>query len=464
MSNRSGLSRRRFLTTGGAAALAVSAGCSATKATPEVEQKDAAATATPAPEQPKITQRRTLGRTGFQVSDVGMGCGAIAEANVVRYAYDRGINLFDTAETYGNGDSETKIGAVMEHMDRAEIFIVTKLGIDDSPDEQSIVERFNQCLARMKTSYADALYMHGIADAKLVEYEPFHKACATLKTEGKLRHAGISSHGPRGEEPDAMDKVLIKAVEDGRFDVMLLAYGFMNQEEGERVLRACQEKSVGTTIMKSATGLIEMPIFDPENPNEQLQGWYDYLEGQGATHEEATERIRSFLENQKPEFERALAQSQPFIDKHGIKNQDELDLKSLQWVLRNPDAHTICPSMPSFDLVDRYVALSGTQLSRSGERFLDDYASAYRSRNCRFGCVDCREACPAALPVSTILRYTYYYQKQGREKHAMRKYAKLGRQNAAACLSCSAPCNQVCPQGVQVQARLFEAHGLLTIV
>ena len=51
--------------------------------------------------------------------------------------------------------------------------------------------------------------------------------------------------------------------------------------EGERVLAACKEKNVGTTIMKSATGIIEMPVFDPENPNEQVQGWYDYLEEQG---------------------------------------------------------------------------------------------------------------------------------------------------------------------------------------
>ena len=38
---------------------------------------------------------------------------------------------------------------------------------------------------------------------------------------------------------------------------MLLSYGFMNAEEGERVLKVCKEKNIGTTIMKSATGLLE---------------------------------------------------------------------------------------------------------------------------------------------------------------------------------------------------------------
>ena len=44
---------------------------------------------------------RTLGRTGFRVSDISMGCGMISDSNVVRYAYDHGMNLFDTAEASG---------------------------------------------------------------------------------------------------------------------------------------------------------------------------------------------------------------------------------------------------------------------------------------------------------------------------------------------------------------------------
>ena len=449
------ISRRQFLAAGGAAALGAMAAPALAVGNEEKPEKASV---------PKISRHRTLGRTGFKVSDVSMGCGSIAEANVVRYAYDHGINLFDTAETYGNGDSETKIGEAMKHMDRKKIHIVTKLDLREDPDEQNIIERFNKSLERMQTPYADTLMMHGIADQKFVTYEPFHSACDKLKAEGKLKHAGISSHGPQGDEPDAMDTVLLKAVEDGRFDVMLLSYGFVNKDEGERVLKGCKEKNIGTTIMKSATGMLEMPVLDVENPSEMIQGWFDYLEGQGSTHEEAVERIKAYIERQKPEFEKSLAASKPFMEKHGIKTQDELDMKSYQWVLRNADAHTICPSMPTFDMLDKYLPLTGTQLSSAGLRFLDEYAGVYRSRNCRVGCTDCFSACDQQVPVSTILRYAYYYRKHGREKHAMRKYAKLADCNAGACLTCDAPCIDACPHGVQVQAQLFEAHGLLTFV
>ena len=143
---------------------------------------------------------------------------------------------------------------------------------------------------------------------------------------------------------------------------MLLSYGFLNAEEGERVLKVCKEKNIGTTIMKSATGLIEMPVYDPENPSEQIQEWFEFLEGQGNTREQAAERIQKYLEREKANFQDRVTRSKPFIEKHGIKTQDELDLKSFQWVLGNPDAHTICPSMPNFDALDSILPLSGTQL------------------------------------------------------------------------------------------------------
>ncbi len=451
---KSNISRRNFLTASGVAAIGVMA-IPALTAAKGPEKKTTV---------PKVSRHRLLGRTGFKVSDISMGCGSIADANVVRYAYDHGINLFDTAEIYGNGDSEQKIGAVMKHMDRSKIFIVTKLGIDKSPDEQEIIDRFNKSLERMQTPYADALMMHGIADQKLVTYEPFHSACSKLKADGKLKHTGISSHGPRGDEPDAMDTVLFKAADDGRFDIMLFSYGFVNKDEGERVLKACKDKNIGTMIMKSSTGLLEIPVLDVDNPSELIQGWFDYLENGGSTREEAVERIRTHLESQKPEHEKALEASKPFIAKHGIRTQDDLDLKSYQWVLRNADAHTIIPSMPTFDRLDKVLPLTGTQLSSAGLRFLDEYAQVYRSRNCIIGCTDCSDVCDQQVPVSTILRYAYYYRKLGREKHAMRKYANLAQSQAGVCLDCTAPCIDACPHGVQVQAQLFEAHGLLTLV
>ena len=78
---RPSVSRRQFLIAGGAAAAA--------SGLPGV------AVADDEKEKPKIKRHRTLGRTGFEVSDISIG-GSGKEANVYRYAYDHGINYFDT--------------------------------------------------------------------------------------------------------------------------------------------------------------------------------------------------------------------------------------------------------------------------------------------------------------------------------------------------------------------------------
>ena len=118
------ISRRRFLATGGAAMAA--GGFS-----PMARAEEAAET-------PRITRYRTLGRTGFRVSDVSLGCGHNTEPNVYRYAYDHGMNYFDNAEGYANGESERALGEALQHMDRAKVFITSKTEIKGTETEQVI--------------------------------------------------------------------------------------------------------------------------------------------------------------------------------------------------------------------------------------------------------------------------------------------------------------------------------------
>jgi predicted aldo/keto reductase-like oxidoreductase len=146
-----------------------------------------------------------------------------------------------------------------------------------------------------------------------------------------------------------------------------------------------------------------------------------------------------------------------------VKSQDQLRLTSIQWVLQNPDMHTVCVAFSDFELVDKVIPLSGTKMSEADHQFLEEYRLVYSNQYCRHGCTICNEHCPLQLPVSTIMRYAYYYKCQGREKDAMQKYASLENLNATHCISCDAPCLRACPYGVQVQANLMQAHSLLTL-
>ena len=78
----------------------------------------------------KIKEYRTLGRTGFKVSDLSTG--GTFDEGVLNALLDAGVNYIDTAESYGNGQSETIIGKVMKNHDRKKVFITTKLSVTSS--------------------------------------------------------------------------------------------------------------------------------------------------------------------------------------------------------------------------------------------------------------------------------------------------------------------------------------------
>jgi predicted aldo/keto reductase-like oxidoreductase len=206
--------------------------------------------------------------------------------------------------------------------------------------------------------------------------------------------------------------------------MMLLVYNFMNSEQGDQILAACKANDVGTTIMKSAPGVLHYDSFDPDNMTDEQRR---------------------------------------FAERYGLRTADQLRFGSIQWVLQNPDAHTVCVSLNDFANIDRVVALSGTRLSQSDEEVLDRLARSANSQYCRHGCVACAGECPQEVPVSRIMRYAYYFEAQGREKHAMGRYAQLAGSNGSACGDCSAPCDTACPHGFQIRTQMSEAHSMLTL-
>jgi len=205
---------------------------------------------------------------------------------------------------------------------------------------------------------------------------------------------------------------------------MLFVYNFMNSEGGQQVLAACKENNVGTTIMKSAPCVIQLDSFNPDSLSpEQTQ----------------------------------------FAERYGLRTGDQLRFGAIQWVLQNPDAHTVCVSLNDFDNIDRVVSLSGTRLTPAEEELLESLGRELNAEYCRHGCVECAGACPKAVPVSRIMRYAYYFEGQGREKHAMSRYAHLGGANGSACDGCTAPCDGSCPHGFHIKSQMTKAHSMLTL-
>ena len=398
----------------------------------------------------KINEYRTLGRTGFKASDIGFGAGNLTDTALFAAALDAGVNYVDTAEHYARGNSERTIGQVIKDRDRKKLFITGKLNFNmGKSTREGLKERANKCLERLQTDYLDCLMIHMTPTIDQVKHERYHEAIKELKTEGKVKYTGLSNHGIEhryaGFIKDPMDKVILAAAEDGRFDVVLFTYNFIQKDQGNKILKACKEKNMGTTLMKT----------DPVRAYHDIEQMYARMKERGRITE-AAEKILS-------EFKSRADMAHEFGKKYGLSGDKEVRGAAIKFCLSNPDVHSVCPTINTYEDLEIYLSLSGGKLESVEKGMLADYKSLSGSLYCRHACGECEPRCPYDVPVNTIMRYQHYFMSHGREKHAMEKYAALPRTNAEACTDCAGHCEAACPFGVKVQGLLMAAHQTLSL-
>lgn len=150
---------------------------------------------------------RPLGDSGLRVSTVGIGCNAFGTRidadtvqGVVDAAFDSGITLFDTADVYGMGQSETLLGRALGNR-RDEVVVATKFGMDmqgdNGPDwgargsRRYIRTAVEASLRRLGTDWIDLYQLHRPDESTPIEETL--AALSELVTEGKVRYIGSSN-------------------------------------------------------------------------------------------------------------------------------------------------------------------------------------------------------------------------------------------------------------------------------
>lgn len=402
-------------------------------------------------ERPNIKEYRVLGRTGFKVSDISAGASFLTNSNVAEAALDMGINYFDTGEHYSGGNSERTIGEMIKKRNRKSVFITTKLNLrfGGGNTKEILKDRFMKCLERLQTDYVDCLMIH-MCIFDEVKSESFHALARELKAEEKIRFIGLSNHGTEqriyGNLEEPMEKVLLAAAEDGRYDVALFVYNFLQKEQGEKIINACKEKSMGVTLMKT-------------NPVNVYSRWKADIDRAIESGRDIPERAIKLGKDYKAWLEGARG----FKKKYELNNDAEVRDCAIKFVLSHPGVHTVCASFNNFKDLEAFVTLSGEKLTSVDASLLNDYESTRGRLYCRHACGICEPVCPHQVPVNTIMRYNHYFETQGREKYAMRKYAELERSKAERCLQCEGSCEAVCPFQIPVQSLLITAHKNLTL-
>lgn len=394
----------------------------------------------------RIKEYRTLGRTGFKVSDIGCGPINITHDNVLKAILHAGVNLIDTADYYRSGNNERLVGRVLKDFDRKSIFVNTKIGVSENDTIEDIVSNVRKSLERLNTDYLDGIMLWNVSSVDEIGNGAFHRAIEQLKSEGRVKYCGVSSHGANwsGETKDSMSRVIGAAVEDGRFDLVLFVYNYLQQEIGEEILRACTAKNIGTTLMKTdpfgghVLQVLEMARnYERDSMPEWLAKPYDKI-----------------IDNQ--------AKAGSFLEEQQICDEAAKREAAIGFVLNDPSVHSVLISFRNFNDVQDYIPLSGKRLSVRHQSFIDAVKATYGHLYCRHACGICESKCPHAVPVNTIMRYNHYFMAQGQEKSSIEKYESLHGHRADLCSSCLGYCEADCPYGVSIKALLSIAHFNLT--
>jgi aryl-alcohol dehydrogenase-like predicted oxidoreductase len=228
--------------------------------------------------------RRALGRTGLEVSVLGYGAWGIGKAmwigadddeslRALRRAIELGVNFIDTAYAYGDGHSESLIGAVLRET-ADDVLVATKIPpknfqwparagtpVDDAFPADWIVACTERSLGNLGVETIDLQQLHVWSDEWLGQGD-WLDGIERLKRDGKIRFFGISVND---HEPDNA----IALVESGLVDSVQVIYNLFDQSPADRLFPAAQAAGVGVIARVpfdegSLTGAVRPDTVFPE--------------------------------------------------------------------------------------------------------------------------------------------------------------------------------------------------------
>ncbi|HEY6420822.1 MAG TPA: aldo/keto reductase [Candidatus Binataceae bacterium] len=369
----------------------------------------------------KVRRYSQLGRTGMKISDISFGADRLSpgQESLVLHALDRGINYFDTAETYRGGDSESTLGKALKGK-RDKVFLTSKTLAGPDAKKEAMMQAVEGSLRRLQTDHIDVYFNHAVNNPERLKNPEWFEFADRAKQQGKIRFTGMSGHAGR------LIECLDYAIDTGHFDVILCAYNFGQdprfyqkffqnfdmvaiQPNLPRVIHKAKSKGMGVVVMKTLMGA-------------RLNDMRPYEKG-GATFSQS----------------------------------------AFRWVLSNGEVDALIVSMTNPEMVDEFLGASGWQSTqREDIPLLQRYARLNGASYCKHACNACESSCPYDVPIADVMRTRMYAVDYRDMRMARSEYAMLGA-GASACLSCTAkPCANACPHGLKIATMLEPAHRMLT--
>jgi L-galactose dehydrogenase/L-glyceraldehyde 3-phosphate reductase len=303
---------------------------------------------------------RPLGQTGLQVSTLGFGCGAIggllvrgdypAMRQTVARAIELGVNYFDTASLYGNGQSEVNLGAVLRELG-VDVLVGTKARLTRSEElaqiEQTITQSVEGSLRRLGREVIDLIQFHNSLGAErnlarslvtAADLEVVITAFQKLQQQGKIRHWGITGLGETG--------TLQQVVTNSNIQSVQCCYNLLNPSAGMSVATDFPFQNYGQIINSAATrqiGVIAIRV---------LAG--GALSGVLERHPVAAREVNPIASS--PEYADDVAQAQRLVWLIDEGHVTTLVEAAIRFVISNPAVSTALVGVSTLEQLEQAIA------------------------------------------------------------------------------------------------------------
>jgi aryl-alcohol dehydrogenase-like predicted oxidoreductase len=299
-------------------------------------------------------KHRTLGKTGFDVSEIGYGAWGIGgtmwigasdreSLAALRYAIELGVNLIDTALVYGDGHSEDLVGKVVNESAR-KIYVATKappknrlwpapsgIGIEEAFPGDYIVRCVEESLHNLGFDVIDLLQLH-VWNPEWTDREEWVRTLEDLKTQGKVRSLGISINN---HQPDSA----LGIIETGLIDAVQVIYNIFDQSPERNLFPACIRHNIGVLARVPldegalAGRITENTVF----PEADFRNFYF----RGDRKKQVVQRVAAIVRDL------------------GLEDVSSLPGIAIRFCLSHPAVSTVIPGMRSVSSVEANVMASG---------------------------------------------------------------------------------------------------------
>lgn len=316
---------------------------------------------------------RTLGKTGFKISEISLGTWQLGDEwsknldashakKLLHTAIDGGVNFLDTADVYGNGKSESIVAETVKEHDE-KIYVATKCGRKISPH---VAENYTpsalrgyveDSLRNMNIECLDLIQLH--CPPTEVYYRPeIFGLFEELKKEGKINHLGVS-----------VEKVeeALKAIEFDNVTTVQIIFNIFRQRPADLFFEQAHKRNVGVIVrVPLASGLLTGKFSESSTFKESDHRHFN-REG------EAFDRGETFAGIDFKTGLKATRQLSNLFPDH-----DNLAPIALKWILQHPEVSTVIPGASSLEQVASNI--SASQIPDIDSSTWDDIDSLYKEQ------------------------------------------------------------------------------------